>query len=390
MIQLLLIFLGMGFSQVWSSPCTNIDLTNAGGSMERLYPMNQQSSDLCYAYVTAQMIDAYRSSLGIDISSETSRTSPVLLAVENTLSQRHEQERRLRDPRFGAVDGGRVIDTFDTFRRNGSCSMAVDSRLTSNSGKPEGDVHPFDLLMAEIELQQVLPDNSEIYQNNGVISFCAQYQSLMREVSEQVNPKIISQITEQLLTSAYITDEFCRGPNRISLPRGQMPELVTVSHVPDLLGPGSRVRGQNPNFYQQNLDSLDQGICSGQPVAISYCSQMAVDPRYRMMTEFGQTVRDLTEGGGASTGTAPRGIPSGPPPHQCGVDSPDGTGGKHVSLIVGRRVNSNGGVEYRLRNTWGRYCQERNLRLPNCEANGDHWITADQIKANITEIQYLQ
>lgn len=367
--------------------CCEVDLTAPGESMEHMRPMNQGDSDLCYAYTMAQMIDAYRFSQMSPQERATMRnfrTSPVFLAIENTLLYRNssgessELMTRLQNPQYGVANSGLIANTYETFRQHGACQLSIEQQLTTQPNDKIND--PLELLLAHVQNQDLIPDAGSAYLN-----FCRELYTMTNLPTEVANgtlaPEILN-IIEQLYTAEYLRRNNCAA-NRIRIENP--PEIFQISHVPDYVDRStSRVRQRTEKFYEQNMASIDQGLCkSGQPVAITYCSQMAYDPRYRGMNEYGQDFQGLPRL--SVLQRLNQGHPNGPAPHVCGRDV--NGAGKHVSIIVGRRIR-NGRVQYLLRNTYGPYCDDEREE-PNCERSEDHWLDAERVAANVSNLEWM-
>ena len=356
----------------------NCDVDFSQTTMAHMQPMDQGSSDLCYAYVTAQMLDAYRSSRG-----DQRRISPSLLAVENTLYFRNSEEkasvleRNLRNPQFGAGDTGLINETYSTFLNRGACPLSVEQAFSSDKMS-----HPLNELLLNFELQELVNIDEAAFQ-----TYCRELANTYVETVNEFDANLIRRIIRDLYIAREVGTNHC--DNRI-MPLENMPQLHEVSHVPTYIDRSvNRLRNQNENFLAENLASLDEGLCqANQPVAITYCSQMASDPNFRSFNEYGQDFQGVEnppipnitskEMNGQHT--------QGAAPHLCGEGS-NHPEGKHVSLIIGRRV-VDGRVQYKMRNTYGNY--RENQFDSNSAETTDHWIDAQRIGLNVSQMSYLR
>jgi hypothetical protein len=108
-----LIILLMGsFAFAQNEACSEIDLNKDPSSLGLVPKWEQGDTQLCYAFTTAQLVDAYRIKTG-ELNAAQFMTSPLVLASQ-TIQQYNSKGTTYR--------GGKIEHAFKTAREKGSCN----------------------------------------------------------------------------------------------------------------------------------------------------------------------------------------------------------------------------------------------------------------------------
>ena len=197
---------------------------------------------------------------------------------------------------------------------------------------------------------QLLSQTSEIYAEaktylNSVIEFqesettknifskCGSFSSL-ESVSPTQLANLSKELSQQIVNkSAKIFTDLCSS--RIAKPVLK-PETMGINGSPDL---------------KKAWDQLDKNLDEKVPTGISYSSCFLEKPQIPFFSSF----------------------------TKC----------PHASSIVGRRKNSSGQCEYKIRNSWGRSCSKyTSQKQKKCE-HGNIWVTKDELSDYLTAITWL-
>ncbi len=100
-------------SPALASPCEPMRLDQPGGPLEHIPVLDQDGSNMCYAFVASQLVDAYRFSHGD--SNDQHLTSPLAAAVFAAAD----------DPEQTDIEVGLSKETIEAITRYGSCNYNV-------------------------------------------------------------------------------------------------------------------------------------------------------------------------------------------------------------------------------------------------------------------------
>lgn len=115
------------FSNALADSCSDVDLNTDPTALGLVPRWEQGDTQLCYAFATAQLVDAYRIKKG-DLHAAQIITSPLLLASQ-TIQSFHNKGSTYR--------GGKIEHAFKTVREKGICNARYVSDKWGKSNSPK-------------------------------------------------------------------------------------------------------------------------------------------------------------------------------------------------------------------------------------------------------------
>jgi hypothetical protein len=319
--------------------------------MSSLPVLNQEYSDLCYAYSGVQLVDAWRFSHGD--TRRDHRTSAVAAGVHYAIGFEERTHNRLAAMTEGGaiVGGGNIYQLMDQLRLHGSCSNSrIDTVSAMGVYNPkDGYPDPYRRFMSAMSQTDLSPEFNQLWRSFELSDsrFCTNY----------INPKVEQEFVNFVyaflreMTGAEIAvRDVCRD------------HTITLDNLPAMTGfTNTQARNDSRGFVNSYTQTLNERLNrdNAQPVAVSYCLDLLQNKDFRKFQSNG------------SNGDA------------CAI-------GRHLSVIVGQR-QVNGRCQFLLRNSFGTDCSDDRLdpRWGSDCQNGQFWIDSEALARNADELSWL-
>lgn len=311
--------------------CTPVRLDSAGFSMEHVLTSNQRSSGTCYAFTSAEILDAWRFSH--EATHFDLRTYPLDLA---TLESDAEKKTR--------VDGGRVDKTLALAVAQGVCTVPAK----------------------ELESENINPDFAELFDNfhnasptNTSEKKFESFLAVSNRMSELTTSPLptLRQIQDDLNVDSQI--EFlkrilapvCRGP-RLELKSKPTVNRMVIENTS---------QAERQRIADRIHGILDFGL-RAQPAALTICSGVLSN----------------------STGYAHLGFDANDGKWKCsGLDE------SHSVLVIGRRRGHHGRCQFLIQNSWG--AKPTGVNFPPWQIDGGKiWIDEWAVIQNTIDVINLE
>lgn len=315
-----------------ASDCTPVRLDRRGGTMERMTVLDQDSTDTCYAYVAAQLVDAYRHR----------RARQLLSAGTGTIADAEKQLKHRTSPLVAAVgfatmkgrdtvNGGFIDDAIQAIEADGSCSY---KRIGDRFGAYDANGFLSELQTYFEGMSQRAPGDP-IDPPPYPLDCC-----LTSDASAPLSRRNLERYLKANSFVGFLSQTFkaaCQG-NTLEIPSPPPPRSYYGFRETNL---SSRRDG-----FRVALDALQSS--QDLPVGITFCADVLEDRR--------------------ANGVGPNGRPQNCNSH-------------HSALVVGKRSASDGSCEYLVRNSFGNSCNAYDWE---CDERGQIWVGEKALLRNMT------
>ncbi len=313
------------------SECSNTRLDQHNGPLANIPIYDQDSFGSCYAYVAAQLIDAFR--VSHKLPNPKSLTSPVKLTTD-TMDSNAEQ------------GGGYIEKAIENAKYYGSCNKKVTDQLLSKLNEKE---------------------------------FYAQTLSHYRHyLKEQERQSMFKKLTNTILGNDFSALQSIRcNLQNTGLSKNLLPSLADLDKI-------IKESYKWENIYLKNLisnicknDTLD---LSNLPNPISeYITHKPWDAQERANQTQIVLNRLLTEKNAQPVGITFCGITLTNPLYNGHPYNTDECK-RHAAIIVGSKKTSDGSCMYLMRNAFGTGCElPRRFGLECEDGTGQIWLKGDRI-----------
>jgi hypothetical protein len=351
--------------------CQDFSLTDKGQSMEKIPVRDQGNVGICYAYASAEAIDAWR--LSNDAANTHFLTSPHAVAVSAkfNVSQADKTvevfEAKMHNE-TAVVDGQDITETVRAVKKDGICSYDAfgsnfkqpDNRYNTNPLSFWLDVND-DYKSLHSAYMEALINHDSSAENKTVARAADRLSDLLCNAGfseEQSKFTKLADVTsiigaEDVFSALKVlANKVCAGHTE-PLP-SDFPNPVTYSN--DQLPPGMSTDTARAKVYGKMIDAMFN-FKNKQPIMIGYCAEVLGD--------FGNVGID------PKTGDVKKG---------CGL---------HASLIVGRGTLPDGRCGFLIRNSWGTDRDDAHGVTSQIDDQSDIMIPEDALYNNLTDIAVL-
>ena len=340
--------LGSGIFEFWkktgreNETCTTIRLDQNGGPVSNMPVMDQGESGICYAYASAQLIDAWRFAHGDTRTDHL--TSPMQLAalykakVPDKISKVNSRSSE------DVLNSGQVSVTVKQAFRVGSCSSSRTNSLMSNA----------DVSSSIRKLVDSYRDNRNkvINEEEAFNKIC---ETFPETVASSATNKFLKDIRNTLNAGGeqfylyYLVNALCKPPEEHKIdiePKADFKAYIAKEGT-DL--------ETHINKSKKLVDTALEGS-PATPPGIGYASKVLKDPSVKCMEKDGKTADS-----------------------ECGL---------HGSIIIGRKRNPKSKkCEYLVRNSWGTSCNS----YPDLECeSGNIWVPETNLFRNSSDVYRLE
>lgn len=338
---LLVIFAASGLK------ASEIRLDRPGLSMNESATKDQGQFGTCYAYSTAQAIDAYN----LGAKGEKTRTSPLMIAVRT----KDTYWRRIIHLK-GTVDGGY---TCSAFRRgdggnNDFCSEEVIEGDLSKLLRSKSDFKYSSIRNMILFLEDLHNNYKKNKKEEGSLSNYAKKLMAFFAPTDKIKSDFVPSMEEA--TFALKSKTNLQFLNRLFSPRCEK-----NSHSLDEVSCDTTWRLSMGDYYDQKfIKIIDNHLKKNvpEPTMISYCAEVLIKGKNFL------GLRDVDEGA-----------------YNFEKDCYP-----HASIIIGKREINNT-IQYLIRNSWGESCYSYSLDW-QCE-KGNIWVDQKAIVQNIYSLGTL-
>lgn len=325
--------------QAAAQDCNPVRLDEPGGTMHGMPIRDQDSTELCYSYVAAQMVDAHRFRSGD--KNKSHMTSPLALAVHQTRAARDTD-----------LEFDWPHDAIKTAFRRGSCSYdAVSDKV--GQGDLKGFLSRFQGVYDKSRrtMQGSQFDRMQAAQGLACCALGPNPFNVAIDVEKAL--EILSQ-DSFLASLEKLVDHVC----------DKQGNTLKFDKVPDVEVQWGRRMGskvERERKFSETLRSRLNNSNSG-PVGINFCVDILSQSKFS----------GWVQGVGAD-GKVDR--------SKCRAT--------HSAVVVGRRTSAKGSCQYLVRNSYGASCQ--GVSFWDCDkGTGQIWINEEQLVSNMSEAFYIR
>lgn len=361
-------------SPAFSADCgPEFRLDEDGGPMEQVPVLDQGEIGSCYAYVGAQMLDAWR--FGNGIKPDGRHIRPEALAIDSALAEETERSN---------LDGGKTINVLKAGLAGACVQWQADPKKLQGWLSKAGNTawlnrHYQDSIRSDERYLAQLenPGYCEELSKGGVDpasqrANCLERLKNRRQASTVVRSKLLNDCREFAVAGGAPSEAIQRLEAQLEeiLSKTDYPPLAPAGLAKDAVAcdPKNRIEIPEPkptpvsrSFPKYGATEIkkflnDHFQASSQPVGIDFCSHLLLrEPggRKYKFTDYSQ--------------------------ENCGP---------HASLVVGRRKTFFGRCQYLIRNSWGKGCDRYNFDW-DCD-DGNIWVDEETLTSNTYRTTLLQ
>jgi hypothetical protein len=313
-----------------------VRLDQSGYAMENLSIKNQGGVPFCFAYSAAQLLDSYINTFDQSAKRKSIQPEKEISAMAAAIDAGYDARLTyLQSLNYG----GFVCEAVNSIIKHGACEEQETAKL-----------------FQDIKGYSVSEENKSAFVNyygeifKGLNYRSPQVEALFSKLNRPVNPK------EQMTIFKLVVDKICENKRqnlkKLKLSCVEMKRRSQGENSADHLLQSLRAR-----FQPSNVNGKTQ------PVAMKYCANFYTKgPEYSAVVGYKDDDKKILW------------------QKDCMI---------HYSVVMGMKINENGGRDYLIRDSYGKNCGGGKMH-PAFRCEGGHvWVSEKVVAQNILQLDFL-